>query len=369
MKLFKRSAGAVSAAVTAPLPRAPGSEDELPAVPSEPDDIAVLAVDDTVESGDEVVPEGDAETDTEEEGDEAEEPEEPEGPPVVEYEPSELDSALTVRLAQMIKSNYDRERRDLAVPNGQLLGRLLRDCPHAKVWVVGHVAKPKGWGYLAWADRSRDGYFFAITPPGDRDATRTLDALQEAVQAAATEAGLTALVSTVDIDGVLEQFCLSHGWAEVPDSQFVIRRLELTKTAERRHRIVEDTESYASNYTLERVKAPYGDGEEEVPGLTWWKVEARVPVVGTVVGQSDVKIWDDMSEYALAGQTYVDENHLGHRLGLLMKAEMMAWVQKDRPKVRIFQSSTSVSDTFMLSIHDRLGARGAGVTKDVRLSL
>ncbi|MGZ4492490.1 MAG: GNAT family N-acetyltransferase, partial [Nocardioidaceae bacterium] len=49
--------------------------------------------------------------------------------------------------------------------------------------------------------------------------------------------------------------------------------------------------------------------------------------------------------------------HRGHRLGLLLKIEMLRWVAAVRPEVRATETWNSTANHHMLAVNERLGTR------------
>ncbi len=59
---------------------------------------------------------------------------------------------------------------------------------------------------------------------------------------------------------------------------------------------------------------------------------------------------------AFQEDTSVVRAHRGHRLGLLMKADMLRWIERDRPEVGAADTWNATSNHHMIAVNERLGA-------------
>jgi RimJ/RimL family protein N-acetyltransferase len=55
--------------------------------------------------------------------------------------------------------------------------------------------------------------------------------------------------------------------------------------------------------------------------------------------------------------TSVARRHRGHRLGLLLKAEMLLWLADAEPQVAHIHTNNAESNQHMIAVNDRLGYR------------
>ncbi len=62
---------------------------------------------------------------------------------------------------------------------------------------------------------------------------------------------------------------------------------------------------------------------------------------------------------AVAGQadTAVARSHRGHRLGLLLKIDMMRWLAEAEPQVEVIDTWNNVDNDFMIKVNEALGYR------------
>jgi RimJ/RimL family protein N-acetyltransferase len=61
--------------------------------------------------------------------------------------------------------------------------------------------------------------------------------------------------------------------------------------------------------------------------------------------------------WAWQADTAVSRDHRGHRLGLLLKIEMMRWLAEDRPDVKTIETWNNADNEFMIRVNEALGYR------------
>ena len=66
-----------------------------------------------------------------------------------------------------------------------------------------------------------------------------------------------------------------------------------------------------------------------------------------------VERWDPTVAYQF--DTAVAPGHRGHRLGLLLKLEMIAWLREERPEVTATETWNDVTNHHMIAVNERLG--------------
>jgi len=87
------------------------------------------------------------------------------------------------------------------------------------------------------------------------------------------------------------------------------------------------------------------------------RVVARHRGTGEWAGLSMLCVDEFAPSVAFQEDTSVVPAHRGHRLGLLMKAEMLRWVTEERPEVAAVDTWNSVTNHHMIAVNERLGAR------------
>ena len=67
--------------------------------------------------------------------------------------------------------------------------------------------------------------------------------------------------------------------------------------------------------------------------------------------------------------TAVARNHRGHRLGMLLKIEMMRWLAEAEPQLTVIETSNQVDNSFMIKVNEALGYRLSRVFDTYQLTL
>jgi GNAT superfamily N-acetyltransferase len=95
-------------------------------------------------------------------------------------------------------------------------------------------------------------------------------------------------------------------------------------------------------------------------GGAFLRLYARHRGSGELAGQTVVAVEADRPELAEQHDTSVVRAHRGHRLGLLLKAEMMLWLRDAQPQVQSVDTWNAESNDFMISVNEVLGYRIMG---------
>jgi GNAT superfamily N-acetyltransferase len=102
---------------------------------------------------------------------------------------------------------------------------------------------------------------------------------------------------------------------------------------------------------------------------TVYRVLARHRATGDWAGISMLCVDEFAPTVAFQEDTSVVRAHRGHRLGLLMKADMLRWVGVERPEVAASDTWNAVTNHHMIAVNERLGAtvvaEYVGFRKDV----
>lgn len=267
----------------------------------------------------------------------------------------------------------------LRSPAGDVLGEVSADAPttHNRdlVWVRGNVhpfARRQGWGRRLLAE---------------------VDAAfgRSRVQAVAWDGSDGPLA--------LEAMGFAPGMANA------VRRIDVHGTpASTWQRLYDEAAAVARDYALERVvgptpaddldamarlaatinDAPADEGVEDEPfdaeGVrrfdeamarrrqTMYRVVARHRPTGEPAGLSMLAVDEFAPEVAFQEDTSVVPAHRGHRLGLLMKADMMRWIREERPEVRATDTWNATSNHHMIAVNEALGARVVATNRNWSLT-
>jgi RimJ/RimL family protein N-acetyltransferase len=111
-------------------------------------------------------------------------------------------------------------------------------------------------------------------------------------------------------------------------------------------------------YSPERVRA-YERAQIE-SGFRFRRIVARHRPTGELAGHTVVVVDGENPESADQHDTSVARRHRGHRLGLLLKAEMLLWLADVEPQVARVHTDNAESNRHMIAVNDRLGYVPAG---------
>ena len=117
---------------------------------------------------------------------------------------------------------------------------------------------------------------------------------------------------------------------EIEDEVFTAERIRAYEQAQ-----------LASGYRVYRIVARHRDSGE-LAGLTVVTVDSEDPRIGD---QHD---------------TSVVRSHRGHRLGQLLKADMMRWLAEVEPQLETVDTFNAESNDHMVAVNERLGYRVMG---------
>jgi len=90
-------------------------------------------------------------------------------------------------------------------------------------------------------------------------------------------------------------------------------------------------------------------------GRRVYQLVARRRGTGELAGHTVVGVEADQPHYAHQLDTSVLAGHRGHRLGLLLKAEMLCWLAHDEPHLRVLDTWNAASNDHMIAVNETLG--------------
>jgi GNAT superfamily N-acetyltransferase len=111
-------------------------------------------------------------------------------------------------------------------------------------------------------------------------------------------------------------------------------------------------------YTPERIVAYESaviDG-----GNRLYRLLAQHRRTGDLVGHTLVAVDAEDPRIAHQHDTSVVRAHRGHRLGLLLKSEMMLWLAEAEPEIEYLDTWNAESNQHMVAVNERLGFRAVG---------
>ena len=98
----------------------------------------------------------------------------------------------------------------------------------------------------------------------------------------------------------------------------------------------------------------------EAHGDTLYRVVARHVPTGELAGQSVVAVSREEPSWGAQHDTSVTRAHRGHRLGLLLKLEMLRWLAEAEPALATINTWNAASNGPMIGVNEALGYRVLG---------
>jgi GNAT superfamily N-acetyltransferase len=100
-----------------------------------------------------------------------------------------------------------------------------------------------------------------------------------------------------------------------------------------------------------------------------YRVIARHRDTGEVGGHTVVLTHPLQPEVGGQGDTAVARHHRGHRLGLLLKIDMLRWLAEVEPQLKIIETWNNVDNSFMINVNEALGYRLSRIFNTYELKL
>jgi RimJ/RimL family protein N-acetyltransferase len=121
---------------------------------------------------------------------------------------------------------------------------------------------------------------------------------------------------------------------------------------------IDDLDIEDEVFTVERVR----DYENATlsSGYRLLRLVARHRRTGEAAGHTVVVVDTERPDLAYQHDTSVARGHRGHRLGLLLKAEMLRWLAEAEPQVTSISTWNAESNGHMIAVNERLGYRALG---------
>jgi GNAT superfamily N-acetyltransferase len=148
------------------------------------------------------------------------------------------------------------------------------------------------------------------------------------------------------------EYCLERLRPPVPDE--VLNEL-VDATAAINDAPMGDLTYEDERFDLQRLR----DFETAIAGnrVSEYRVVSRHRRTGDVGGHTVVGIHPLLPEVGGQGDTAVARQHRGHRLGLLLKIDMMRWLAEEEPQLKIIETWNNADNTFMINVNEALGYR------------
>ena len=97
------------------------------------------------------------------------------------------------------------------------------------------------------------------------------------------------------------------------------------------------------------------DAATESMGVRGYKIAAVHDATGEMAAMTEVAIEQDDPHWAHQGLTAVARPHRGHRLGLLVKTDMLDWLATAEPAVEQVETGNAAANSHMIRVNDMVG--------------
>jgi GNAT superfamily N-acetyltransferase len=125
---------------------------------------------------------------------------------------------------------------------------------------------------------------------------------------------------------------------------------------------VDDFDVEDDVFSPERIRA--FEAAQVSQGRRLYRLVAREGTTGVLAGHTVVAVDMERPGYAEQLDTSVLRAHRGHRLGVLLKASMVHWLDEEEPQLRVVDTWNAASNAHMIAVNEALGysvvARGIG---------
>jgi GNAT superfamily N-acetyltransferase len=118
---------------------------------------------------------------------------------------------------------------------------------------------------------------------------------------------------------------------------------------------LDDLEIEDEVYTAERVRAY--ETAQRLGGHRLYRVVARHRQSGELAGHTVVAVDTERPTLGHQHDTAVARTHRGHRLGALLKADMVLWLAEVEPQLETVDTWNAESNDHMIGVNERLGYR------------
>lgn len=106
-------------------------------------------------------------------------------------------------------------------------------------------------------------------------------------------------------------------------------------------------------FSRERIRA-FERGQQE-RGHRTYRVIARHRATGELAGHTMAAVQEDHPGFGGQYDTSVVRAHRGHRLGLLLKIEMLRWLGDAEPQLRVLDTWNAATNAHMIGVNEQLG--------------
>lgn len=116
---------------------------------------------------------------------------------------------------------------------------------------------------------------------------------------------------------------------------------------------IDDLDMEDEVFPVERIEAY--EAAQEARGQRLYRVVARHRGTGALAGHTVVAVDSERPWIGDQHDTSVVADHRGHRLGLLLKADMVRWLLEAEPQLATIDTWNMESNRFMIGVNEKLG--------------
>ena len=169
-----------------------------------------------------------------------------------------------------------------------------------------------------------------------------------------------------------------HAEAEAAATDYAVERLLPTVSDETLQQMVEVTaainDAPMGTLTFEDEVFDLGrlqdiETARSRKGHRSYRVVARHRATGEIGGHTQVVINPHRPRVGLQADTAVSRAHRGHRLGLLLKIDMMRWLAGTEPQLEVLETWNNADNRFMIAVNELLGYRLSNTFATYELTL
>jgi GNAT superfamily N-acetyltransferase len=121
---------------------------------------------------------------------------------------------------------------------------------------------------------------------------------------------------------------------------------------------MDDLEFEDEKYSADRVHA-YEHAQQQA-GYRFYRAVVRHRGTGELAGHSVTVVDSETPTIGTQHDTAVAREHRGHRLGLLVKADLLRWLAEVEPQLATVDTWNAESNAHMIGVNERLGYRPVG---------
>jgi GNAT superfamily N-acetyltransferase len=88
-----------------------------------------------------------------------------------------------------------------------------------------------------------------------------------------------------------------------------------------------------------------------------YRIVARHRETEEIGGHTVLLVNPDRPEFGMQGDTAVGRAHRGHRLGLLVKLDMLHWLAEAEPQLKVIETWNQADNAYMIDVNEAIGYR------------